>query len=355
MGDSNWKSFTIIFHCLCWLSTITFVSYWFYKFSLNEDLCIVDYKHFYESKQDVFPVLSLCLRNAFSFENISSSTTNITKIEYLQYLKGEKHKNEMSTVNFEDISMDMSKSVVQYFIAYRNGSEEIYNSHGNKKFYFILTYSGFWSGRFYNCYGIRIPPDKNIKRFDLLVKQDFFPNGRRPIRYDFFTLLHYPNQLLTAISSMKFSWPELETNDTYEMPFYINAVEIIKRRNKKTRSCNERWKNHDGIVLGKHIHEVGCRAPYQKLSRFERICSSADEMKKSVFELESNDFTDFVPCTSMKKIFYTYEERTLNNTKWAGKDHFWIGMHIPSDDFKEIVKTRCVLRYVVFRIILFRI
>ena len=57
-----------------------------------------------------------------------------------------------------------------------------------------------------------------------------------------------------AISSMKFSWPELETNDTYEMPFYITAVEIIKRRNKKTRSCNERWKNHDGIVLGKHIH-----------------------------------------------------------------------------------------------------
>ena len=340
MGDSTWKIFVIIFHCLVWMSTILFVLFWVYKFSLNEDLCIVDYKRFYESRSDVFPVLSLCLKNSFSTEKLSSIGNGVSETEYLEYLKGEKFKSVFSAIDYKDVVVDKSTYVDEYFIGYRNGSERRHSNKDEKKYQFLLTYSGFWSGRFYNCYGIQIPANKDIKRFDFLLKQDFFPQGRRPIRYDFFTLLHYPNQLLTAISSIKFTWPEIKTKDTYEMPFYINAVEIIKRRNKKTHPCNGRWDIHDDIVLGKHIHKVGCRAPYQKSRISKRICSNAREMKNAIFDLESNNYTDFQPCTSMKKIFYSYEERNLNNTKWEGKDHFWVGMQISSDDFKEIVKTR---------------
>ena len=340
MGDSNWKSFVIIFHCICWFSTIVFVSYWFYKFALDEDLCVVDYKPFYESKADVFPVLSLCLKNPFSIEKMNLTGTGMDEEEYLAYLKGEKSNPKFSSIDFEDVTRDMSNYIVKYYISHRNGSEEIHLNENGKKYQFVSTFSGFWSGRFYNCYGIQIPADNNIKRFDLLVNREFFPNGHRPVRYDFFTLLHYPNQLLTAMPSIKFSWPKLENNDIYEMPFYINAVEIMKRRYKITRPCNIRWKDHDDIVLSKHIHEVGCKTPYQKSSRYKRICKTAEEMKRSNFDLESNNYTSFKPCTSMKKILYTYEERNLNHTKWEGKDHYWIGMQIFSDDFKEIVKTR---------------
>ena len=37
--------------------------YWCYKFWKDEDLCIVDYKHFDDSDDDVYPMLSLCFSN----------------------------------------------------------------------------------------------------------------------------------------------------------------------------------------------------------------------------------------------------------------------------------------------------
>ena len=43
---------------------------WIYGYSLNEDLSKVDNIPFYESKQDVFPVLSLCFKDPFSDEKL---------------------------------------------------------------------------------------------------------------------------------------------------------------------------------------------------------------------------------------------------------------------------------------------
>ena len=82
MSDSNWKSFVIIFHCICWFSTIVFVSYWFYKFALDEDLCVVDYKPFYESKADVFVFLrkELKLKMPLGLTPVTNKKLSFSKI-----------------------------------------------------------------------------------------------------------------------------------------------------------------------------------------------------------------------------------------------------------------------------------
>ena len=55
-----------VFHVICWTVTIIVVSYWIYVYTLNDDLCTVDYKKYLENDSDEFPVLSICLKNHIS-------------------------------------------------------------------------------------------------------------------------------------------------------------------------------------------------------------------------------------------------------------------------------------------------
>ena len=47
------------FKLLCVLATIAMACFWFYEYNLDEDLCLVDYKKYYETKDDVIPVFSI--------------------------------------------------------------------------------------------------------------------------------------------------------------------------------------------------------------------------------------------------------------------------------------------------------
>ena len=65
------------------------------------------------------------------------------------------------------------------------------------------------------------------------------------------------------MSFLRHVFSKQEAENNYAMRFYIRGVEILQRRNKNSRLCNENWQNYDNIVLQHHIDNVGCRAPYQ--------------------------------------------------------------------------------------------
>ena len=75
-----------LFSFVCAFATISMSIYWSYQFSLNEDLCLVDYRHFYKGKDDVFPTISMCLMNPFLKKNLAEDGVN--QSTYLQFLKG---------------------------------------------------------------------------------------------------------------------------------------------------------------------------------------------------------------------------------------------------------------------------
>ena len=43
----------IAFNGTCWSNTIAVVIYWIHKFSLNENLCTIDFKKYYQGNSDV--------------------------------------------------------------------------------------------------------------------------------------------------------------------------------------------------------------------------------------------------------------------------------------------------------------
>jgi hypothetical protein len=185
-----------------------------------------------------------------------------------------------------------------------------------------------------------MPDDEDLISHSVLFKNDLFPSKTRPEYFDFFTLLHYPNQLMKSLRSRKTSWDRRTEDDTYEIQFLINDVEIFKRRDKKNQPCHQNGNDYDNAVLMKHSEAVGCRAPYLKSYINTRMCSTKEEMKRAQFELRYDEYGNIPPCMTMDKISYTYKEIEHLNTQWENIGHFWTTIKIGNPKFKEIVQIR---------------
>ena len=59
------------------------MSYWIYAYTLNEDLCLVDYKKYLETDFDEFPVLSICLKDQISKEKLELQNPKIDIETYI--------------------------------------------------------------------------------------------------------------------------------------------------------------------------------------------------------------------------------------------------------------------------------
>ena len=187
---------------------------------------------------------------------------------------------------------------------------------------------------------MEIPHQRDVQIYSVSLRNDVFLNHYSPKRYEFLTLLHYPNQLLRSIGSMKYKWTEKTENASTDISFRVEDLEVMQRRNKPNNPCNEYWDHHDNHILVKHVNDVGCRAPYQFPTKSIRKCTTREEMNKSPFYLRADDYGSHPPCQSMDKIVFTYEEHDLSEFSWAKKGHTWIGINLFIDHFKKIEQTR---------------
>ena len=347
MIEISFENFKTLFRSCCIIIATLLIIYWIYVFIQNEDLCIVDYKRYYETENDVYPSLSLCFRNSFSEAKLKTINPLFNSSKYVKFLKGEHFDSEMLRINYSDIEVDINEKVVEEYMGYRNGTYiSNYLTKDNKRI-FNKTFTGFCFDNFHTCYTLQVPQEKEIQSYAISLKSNIFKNSIRPPNYDFMSLFHYPNQLLLSTKTVKYSWSERETYDNYELLFRVKGVEMLHRRNKKGQPCYLDWKNYDEALLENHVRKVGCRPPYLKNKDIDTpICNTTALMKKSKFILKTGDYDLDPPCTSMEKIYYGVEESTLKDSKWAIEDHFWIGIYLYNHRFKEILKTRyCVIIY----------
>ena len=73
MSNTNWSRLLAFFQLICWTAALTLVVYWIYVFSQNEDLSVVEYRKYYETESDVFPMLTVCLKDPIIKEKISQA------------------------------------------------------------------------------------------------------------------------------------------------------------------------------------------------------------------------------------------------------------------------------------------
>ena len=346
MKNSNSSYFSCvisIFHLICWTITIVIVSYWIYTYTLDDDLCLVDYKKYLEIDSDEFPVLSICLKDQISKEKLELQNPKIDIETYVNFLCGNIYHKELAQINYENVTKDVSKYVTASRVMWRNGTKDKSTQRQVLRASYAFVHQ---RGGLYQCYELQTPKVKDFKIMIFTIKSDAFPPRNRPQNYEMQTYLHYPNHLFTSNKNIKYTWPMRNSTDGYLSRYIVKSVEMIKRRNKRRRPCME-WDNYDDSILTNHIKNVGCRAPYQKPVDGYGVCSTKDSMKNASLLHIKNDHVLHPPCKSMSKILYDFEESDMTRTEFYGQDHLEIGLYFFDDSFREIVQTRyCV--YIMF-------
>ena len=309
------------------------VGFWAYKFALDEDLCSLSYKNYFESIDDFYPSMSMCFRNPFQH----SVERNTTQNEYEMFLKKYLNGNldfQILDIDASNPTFDLSEYLVEYWVMWRNGSDKSYSPKDYLWKKPEISFTGFWSGKFYKCFSFETP-DTSIQEVSVLLKNTIFPESKRPRRWGFLILLHYPNQLILPSTSKKHIWPRQTSSSDYEIRIYAENLEIFLRR----KQCHPDWTNYDNEVKQHHIDRIGCRPFYLESDQKLPICTKKDTAMEtaSILSLDANhEFPP--PCKAIEKINYKHEINDLSGTAWDSKGHFWVTLIMQDIRFKVTIK-----------------
>ena len=335
------KVYMYMFSIVCVMATFGMCGYWVYKFYLNEDSTLVNYKKFYQDEDDIYPTISLCLQNPFLKKELAKN--GVTESLYLAFLKGEYYSNEMAAINYTRVTIDISNFIKAYRIYYRNNTFHSFKSGltlNDKKKLMTNSFNGIADSYqlFYKCFALEMPKIRDMKTFRILLTSQIFPNNTRPTKYGLKTFVHLPKQFLLSGYTEKWIWPERPTKESYKMRFLLDTIEIVTKRKKSGNSCGEdNWSYYDDWVIQLHQNRTKCNTPYLNSLKHLSSCNTLESMSKSAISntlVESKDYEK--PCKTMEMVRMQYVESTVDDET----DQFWFSISFPKNRFKEIIQTR---------------
>jgi hypothetical protein len=94
----------------------------------------------------------------------------------------------------------------------------------------LLATNGFiGSGkRFLKCFALRVPKDKDLLFFRILLSNEIFPNEVRPTYVHFRTFVHFLKQFMLSGYTKQSTWPSRSKHERYKMRLYLRAVDIVQ-------------------------------------------------------------------------------------------------------------------------------
>ena len=126
------ESFRNCFHILCVAAAVSLSTYFIYTYSLNEDLCKVKYKSYFEHVEDKYPVLSVYFKTFVIDENVHLQSNKTTKSTNADVLMGNFFDDNLININFTSVTVNVSDSLDSALVRYRNKTHK--NFESPKKF-----------------------------------------------------------------------------------------------------------------------------------------------------------------------------------------------------------------------------
>jgi len=298
---------------------------------------------YFDTNDDVFPLLSMCFKQSFSKNSITESGFSFNGLNYEKYLKGEYFDDSMSKIDYDSVSTNLSSFVISYQVKYNNGSE-VWDTTSNiswKKPYHTASWNS-WGSDIVKCFGLEIT-DKNVFNLGIIIKRDIFPGRIRQHDRGFAVLLHYPNQILVSISTVLRQWTRRNRSTNYWMDFNVKGMEVsVNRFKPRSGNCIPQWNNFDEMSLEDHIKSVGCRTPYQPKTYRLPVCNSTEKMKKAQTFLDTKRIH---PCREITHIDYQMVEADQGNTRiyaQGKKWRYWFGvvLRFLNYRFKKIITKK---------------
>ena len=190
--------------------------------------------------------------------------------------------------------------------------------------------------------------EKNTFYKAMKMAHQSLEQGERPTKYGFKTMVHLPKQFLLSYQTLKWIWPYRSKSQSYKSRCLIRAVELVRKRDKQEKGCNEHWQDYDDWISRLHVKENKCRNVYQNDKEYGKpmtICNTQESIARSKFYMSIDERKKYAPpCKTMEKVNFEWLENLIeedNHTKTDKVGHFWfsIGFDLRTG-FKELIHTR---------------
>ena len=306
----NWNVLQLLFRVVCFVTAAFMIGYWIYKFEKDEDVTLIAYKSLEKTEDALYPAFSICFLDPFLNKRLKEIGKDINSTTYKEYLKGNRFDETYKYIDFNNVTLDLSKYLVILQMVWKTGYENVNNTCKNLYNCPLvdhrITFTGFVNGRFVKCFGVEVKNSymKHVQAIMTVFKASLGNLLRHigKVRVKF----SYPQQILPDTKSEQLIWHDLNKITNIQI-FRIKTVEILKRRNKRKERCFEDWRNFDELVLKRHIENVGCRAPYHGPYKQFPVCDTQRKIKESVYEVGKVRSKYFPPpCNEISKIDYSF-------------------------------------------------
>ena len=94
----------------------------------DEDICLVDYKEFHDTVDDIYPSISVGI-----FGLLCDRDEKVDPKHYMDFLSGDSEWNEtLTSINYDDATIDLNKHLIDYRVWYEDEYIALMEGRANK-------------------------------------------------------------------------------------------------------------------------------------------------------------------------------------------------------------------------------
>ena len=319
--------FTLTFRVACLIATGALLIFCSWKFNKNESTSLVDFQTYHDKEKDIYPSFTICfgipgdMEGLYDRKKLKETYKIENRTRYINFLKGEEWDTEMLKVDYDDVTLNL-KDFVNSIEIHANsakskaaytwyGGGTVNNTRNSAQVDKIFPFSTSFRQAENKCFSADLSEENfpGIKRNMIRVVRITF-NRIKPPDTSLAYFMHYPKQFIRS-SALEFE----EGNQTgilagdYKV-FWIDTVDVIRRRSTYQIPCNTEWKKDDEFILRSIIESVGCKPSHWILDGDYPICNNMTAMKRAnILKWDLPDLAFLkslpIPCEQVQAIAVT--------------------------------------------------
>ena len=317
-----------VFNILCFVAAFVMTYRCLVTYLRDDDVCIIDFKSFHQTADNVYPSISICISNIFVEEKLKNYDSSLNISAYTHFLNGNLWMDKMANVDYDNISINLRDFVKgirvipqdEKVFRNQNTTQEVIH-HDSTSIYVSFRAS------LAKCFTFDTPFNEKMKvmRAEISFNSSLFPNGTRPTKMipgltGFGVSLHYPKHMTRSFATSRYNWPERKMDGNYVMEFSVRSMEVVRYRNKLNDPCITDWQHFDDNVLTQIIKDVGCKPPHLRYFDAEAPeCTTKGQMQeinRSWMKVMSQGYWNHKPCTIINQLQFGYEEIDDPSSPW---------------------------------------
>jgi hypothetical protein len=391
--------FENIFRGICVICTISLTCWCIFEYTLNDDLVQIFYKEFHETQEDIYPSVTFCLRNPFLQDKLIKYDPNLTarfyegllsggdylcrqgrplnklhsgrqtildnEYEWCKYEHGSwvKRNETWFDIDYDEVTYHLEDFLINVIIRLTNdrvrdemlryvminNSLRLHDYLMTEEYRSLEKLDYYISARQpnYKCFSFDIPfvKGKPVQNVEITMNAAVFPNEMiEPINELYFVTLSYPNQIIRSLYRNKiFIRRQIPPTSCYIQDTIVGSMEVLTRRDKRSKRCNPDWRNHDKHVLQAIADKAGCIPKYWNIESDMNYCAT-NKQYHAIYNEYNHIRESVTPCRAMEKLTQTSFETDFGiKCTFTGNWRLMLNIDFHKETaYKEVVLVRAM-------------